>query len=653
MKETWLYLGLCAYALCICPRFIMMFLVVGIIVFLYRHQGKWCLLSFCILGLLWGRTLPRSVYTKPDSLRFAVVEVRSTYIVAQENDNRFLVSGLENAMPDDVYEARLDCEEIIANRNFGTFDFVAYWQRREVVSRCEIIEVIDHHPATTLRAMFWQRITALPESQRNWIQETILHLRSDEETLSLITADGMYITLLLRLIHHLLGLWLSKRHCDTVILGLSAILAYLTSFRDTMVRIVCFRFIPWILPHYSAQDKLGISVLCMLLLRPYLAYELCLTLPFVFRFITLFAKQKPRRIIMTILILIPLQFYYFHTLDLWSILLMMPIRLLLMVNYALALLYVLFPFALLYEASRFLLNWASHLASLHMCFYYQASFSFIMLWYGILLRYLSHGQSRYVWMLTGLFCFTQVKPYLQPYVEVMMLDVGQGDCTLISLPFHQGNILIDAAGSEYRDVAADIIVPVLQARGITELDLVIITHEDIDHSGALPRLQELMDVKQVIRSKGQDMVSFYNFSFQFLLNDQTFSDRNENSIITYFQLFHHTFLFMGDAGKEVEKALLKSYPTLHADILKVGHHGSKSASSPAFIHHIHPLLALISCGANNRYGHPASQTLQTLNQEGVNIFDTPHHGAVSLKFTNIGAIYKTAAHEFGIINIGD
>lgn len=653
MKSTWLYLGICAYGLCICPPAIRLIFLIGAAVFLFRHQGKWCLISLCLLGLLWWRFSPIPFKRTSDTIHFTVAEVRSTYVLAQTNQESLLVSGLKEAAPDDVIHARVKCNEISANRNFGLFDFVAYWQRRSVTKRCEVTEVIGRQTAATLRSKWWRHIQLQEETVRQWLNETLCHLRSDEESLSLITADGMHIALLLRLLSRLFALRLPKRRCQTITLGLSAIMAYLTSFRDSLVRIFCFRLIPWLFPEASPQDTLGISVLLVLLLRPYLAQELTLALPFAFRFITIFACKKPPRLLMSIMILVPLHFYYFHTVDFGAMILMMPMRILLMINYALAWLYVIFPFALWFKAARFALVWTAELDSWHGCFYYQAPFWFLLLWYGLVLSYLRRGEARYAWQLAALFCFTQMEPYLRPYAEVMMIDVGQGDCTLISLPFHQGNILIDAAGSEYRDVAADIIIPVLRARGISALDLVIITHEDFDHSGALPQLQEWMPIKQVIRSKEQDQVRFGSFVFEFLLTDHELSDGNENSIITYFQLYHETFLFMGDGGREAEQALLKAYPTLQASILKVGHHGSKSASSPAFIHQVHPLLGLISCGAHNIYGHPAPQTLETLERENVSILDTPHHGAISIKITNIGSIYKTAANEFGIINIGD
>ena len=108
---------------------------------------------------------------------------------------------------------------------------------------------------------------------------------------------------------------------------------------------------------------------------------------------------------------------------------------------------------------------------------------------------------------------------------------------------------------------------------------------------------------------------------------------------------------MGDAGTQAEALLMTRYPSLKADILKGGHHGSKSASSRPFLHSLHPLLALISCGAHNFYGHPHQEVLDALQTANISIMDTPHTGAVSIKITNFFQIYKTAAGDFGVIHI--
>lgn len=252
-----------------------------------------------------------------------------------------------------------------------------------------------------------------------------------------------------------------------------------------------------------------------------------------------------------------------------------------------------------------------------------------------------------------LMIYTQCAAFFHPYMEILMIDVGQGDCFLITLPFHQGNILIDAAGSENKDLANDVIIPVLQAKGITSLDLVIITHDDLDHNGSLSSIQQQISIKRIITEKQQKELHFGNFTLHFLLQEQTFDNKNDNSLIVYMHAFDTDLLFMGDAGANTERAIMREYPNLRADILKVAHHGSKTASTRAFLHQLHPLLALISCGANNRYGHPHEETIDSLNKEQIHMLNTANHGAISIKLTNFIRFYKTTDDEFGIISTGD
>lgn len=195
-----------------------------------------------------------------------------------------------------------------------------------------------------------------------------------------------------------------------------------------------------------------------------------------------------------------------------------------MINYGCALITLLFPFALMQEIGTAVLSIVSSIEAFHLSFYYQASLCFILLWLSALLKLLQRRNIKAMCALVMLLLYSQTAPYLRPYAQVLMLDVGQGDCTLISLPFHQGNILIDVAGSESRNIPKEIIVPALHAQGITSIDLLIITHDDLDHSGGLEQLQELMEVKRVITAKQND-VTFGSFHFQFLLAEKEFSDK--------------------------------------------------------------------------------------------------------------------------------
>ena len=203
-------------------------------------------------------------------------------------------------------------------------------------------------------------------------------------------------------------------------------------------------------------------------------------------------------------------------------------------------------------------------------------------------------------------------------------------------------------GSLYKNIPADIIVPVLKSRQIDHIDVLIVTHDDYDHSGGVAELKQLIPVDQMITVKQGD-IEVNGVPFHFLCTDYEGEDANENSIITYFEMYDTGFLFMGDAGIPAEQHLMNTYSDLKVDVLKVGHHGSNSSSSLAFIHHYAPSLALISAGRNNRYGHPHQEVMDLLEKEGVYPLITSKNGGASIRFCKFLRFFKTADNEFGII----
>ena len=231
----------------------------------------------------------------------------------------------------------------------------------------------------------------------------------------------------------------------------------------------------------------------------------------------------------------------------------------------------------------------------------------------------------------------------------MMLDVGQGDCTLIILPYHQGVIMVDVMGSRYKNIPKDIIAPIVQSKGIKAIDKVILTHDDYDHSGGLKQLQERIEVKEVIMDKRED-TWMKNLHIPFLLSQYPGKDGNDNSILTYLEVYGLRMLFMGDAGVNVEEALMEEYSKLRVDVLKIGHHGSSTSSSLAFLQQLDARIALISAGRNNRYGHPHKEVMDRLKQVDCIPLTTSINGGVSIKFCKYFAFFRTADNEFGIID---
>ena len=245
--------------------------------------------------------------------------------------------------------------------------------------------------------------------------------------------------------------------------------------------------------------------------------------------------------------------------------------------------------------------------------------------------------------------------YLNPYSEITMIDVGQGDSILIKLKNNKGNILIDTGGElidgkpKY-DIANNITVPYLKSEGIDHLDYLILTHGDYDHAGMAINLIKNFKINNLVLNKENNSlenkiiknfnknninissgtIKINNINLIFL-NDLNAHNENDDSLIIYTNIENKNILLMGDASKESEKYLLNTYNLPKMDILKVGHHGSDTSSSKKFIQTVSPNISLISAGKNNIYGHPHQITLKNLKNS--KIFTTKNDGAIKINLT--------------------
>lgn len=257
-----------------------------------------------------------------------------------------------------------------------------------------------------------------------------------------------------------------------------------------------------------------------------------------------------------------------------------------------------------------------------------------------------------------------------PFGEVTFIDVGQGDSIFIQLPFNQGNYLIDTGGviqfeseswhkrDKNFDPGRDIVIPFLKSKGITRIDKLILTHGDMDHIGGSFHLLEQMNIVEIllplakerslIEEKLIEKAATNNIPVRIARNgnkwrngealfhvisplDETM-ERNDGSIVIYSKLGGLTWLFTGDLEENGEDRLINTFPNMHVDVLKVGHHGSKSSSSSRFLTHINARYAIISAGVSNRYGHPHEEVVTRLRENNIKIYRTDNHGAITYTF---------------------
>ncbi len=240
-------------------------------------------------------------------------------------------------------------------------------------------------------------------------------------------------------------------------------------------------------------------------------------------------------------------------------------------------------------------------------------------------------------------------------LEVCFLDIGQGDSILIKTPYEQ-NILID--GGPNNSVLSQL------GRNLAffdkEIDLMILTHPHSDHVVGLVEVLRRYNVEKVlmtgvlhtspdylafleeIKERGiktelvnsqRDIILGDDLILQILypwqdLSGQKVENLNNSSIVAKLIYKNNSFLLTGDAEIEVEEELVQSQTDLSAQVLKVGHHGSKSSTSQEFLDKVKPQYVVIQSGADNNFGHPHLRTISRLEQNGIEILRNDQSGAI-------------------------
>lgn len=284
----------------------------------------------------------------------------------------------------------------------------------------------------------------------------------------------------------------------------------------------------------------------------------------------------------------------------------------------------------------------------------------IIIYYILIIMFLHNYKNIYLFVLLFIH---KTFIYFDPTIKVSYLDVGQGDSIFIKYPYNKSNILIDTGGllnSNY-SVISNKTIPYLKSIGIYKINYLILSHGDYDHMGEAINLINSFKVDKVIFNCGthnnlekklinvldKKKIKYYSCIKElsidnnklYFLQTKEYNNENDNSNVIYTEFNNYKFLFMGDAGIDKEKDILKKYNISGIDVLKIGHHGSKTSSSKEFIHSTNPKYSLISVGKNNRYGHPKETILNTLKNS--KIYRTDLDGSIIFKIKSNSSKIET------------
>ncbi len=261
-------------------------------------------------------------------------------------------------------------------------------------------------------------------------------------------------------------------------------------------------------------------------------------------------------------------------------------------------------------------------------------------------------------------------------LRVTVIDVGQGDSTLVETPGGH-TLLMDGGGNsdeldaDTTDIGLRIVLPYLRYRGIDRLDILALSHPHGDHVGGLAAVLREVQIGAVLDGTTLPYPSPAYTQFRDLLHQKnipyqraeqgmrlSFSDGvtatilnppatvtqygaqavygtgaddatiNNYSLLLHLSYGRTSFLVTGDAEIQAEQSVLAAYPNLTVNVLRVGHHGSRNATGNDWLAQLRPEYAAISCGRHNTFGHPHPETLARLAAHNVSYYRTDHNGAI-------------------------
>lgn len=580
-----------------------------------RFHSKRILIVFTILSVF------SIVLVKPckeaEKGIYTISEIKQSYYVAKNQRTRVLVqSDLDLNFKDQIQVDSL--EPIHTDDNFTLFSFTKYNASKNVFYKTKSIRILKK--SNSLKSKLYAYIA----SQKNSKVLLSLYYGIHEDTIDEIyTMLGYGYISAYFIVFNLLKRKYEDKKIRISLLILSILFGSFFVFTLSLTRFILYQISYLFFKSKSVQ--IGFTILCFSILYPTQVLSISFVLPILLQLVSYFCTEH--KWIVQKMVLISVLFIYFKKVDIVSFLLFNLLRKF---------------YGCVFLLGMFIPDFLT-LKIPSLTIHYAPQFVFIFVFIVVYIQCLKH----FKWKYMILFLIPFIEVFCNPFFQVYTLNIGQGDCSVIVEPFYKSVVMIDCGQSLYRDNVERIIFPFLENKNIHTIDTLILTHDDFDHSGGYDRLKEKVKIKQVIKNS-KDKVNV-EYPFYLLLQERMAKDENDSSIISYFTYDHLNYLFMGDASKEIEKQLMDAYD-LKADVIKIGHHGSNTSSDAAFLDSLDCKIALISAGYKNKYDHPSTETLTTLDHLHIHTFCTSTDGSIAIYSLHHFAFVVTNDGLFGIIH---
>lgn len=593
-------------------------------------------------------------------------------------------------------------EQILPPTNENQFDYQKYMRSKKIVNAVQVskLKVSNNPPklgkaariiaAThSLRKKMINYFAKLPAPLDGYSQILLLGYYAPSFStqleqinklglLHLFSLSGMHIFYLLRTIRFILGyMHITRETCENMILFFLPFYAILGGLSSSLIRAVMMSWLMILSSKYFDNGLDGVEaesvvLILNLLYSPELVHSMGAQLSYLLTFVLMMSRKTSNLKLGLKMNGYSLPLVLWHTFR-WNMLTtfisILIIPLFEWVIVPSVILGALFPkLSFVFNGILFWITKGIEVtAKLPANFVFgKPPLVFVLFWIGLMFALEVVKNKKKIYLLGFVSYFlvgVMIKMPLRD--EIVFLDVGQGDCTLIRRRFNKEVTLIDTGGKlsfqnkswqkrHGKSNGETVVVNYLLSKGISKINWLFLTHQDTDHVGNFPIISQLLKVEKILVPSGMEK----NFSFKKRLVKSANKEqdvipistekvkqigqykilhpfgegegKNESSIAVTTVLNKVSVIISGDLDKSGEFELCKRNPGLRTDILKNGHHGSKTSTSEGYVEQLQPKLAIISAGRRNRYGHPNQETLETLRKNKVGYLNTAEVGMIKV-----------------------
>ena len=584
-------------------------------------------------------------------------------------------NSINNIEIGDILRINGILKEYESTNNFNLFNYKEYQNRKGIFYKLKIntykkiseskkisliIKKIINNRVLNLKCFSYLKTFILGD--KSYIETKQIDAYKKVGIVHLFSISGMHLSLLFDLID---SIYLKNNKKKTII-SISFVFLYYSLIKSiSLFRCLMFKIIRNINSklklNYSKEKEIIISFILIILLKPMAILDTGFYYSFIISSGIILINKKCKRIdnkllktiiitLFAFIISIPLNIYQNYEINLLSFIFnLILIPYISLIVFPLSLITLLIPFLdniLLFFI--YILEFITNLfCSISIILIFKKpSLIFVIIYYLVIL--ISLYRIKYLYLFVIMLFSNYNYNLILKSTYIIFIDVGQGD----SILYHSNNtnILIDTGGNNYSNISKNILIPLIKSYGIRSVDYLIITHGDNDHMGEAINLVNEFNVKNVIFNCGEyneleqeliiklekKKIKYYScinrLKNLLFLQTKIYDNENDNSNVIYTEINGYKLMFMGDAEIDKEKDIIDDYSIDDIDVLKAGHHGSKTSSSEDFIKEIDPKYSIISVGKNNRYGHPNKETLNNLKYS--KIYRTDMNGSIILMIKN-------------------